>query len=86
MTEILAVFRSRSQAVDCNSRLKRGGIPSALINTPKEANVGCGLSVKFPQNAGTRAKALVTSGRYSAFYGFMTMTTAYGRTYFVRTY
>ena len=40
MTEILAVFRSRSQAIDCNSRLKRYGISATLINTPKEANVG----------------------------------------------
>ncbi|MDE5667261.1 MAG: DUF3343 domain-containing protein [Clostridia bacterium] len=47
MTEILAVFRSRSQAIDCNSRLKRYGISATLINTPKEANVGCGLSLKF---------------------------------------
>ncbi len=46
MTEILAVFRSRSQAADCNTRLKNFGIPTSLVNTPKEANVGCGLSVK----------------------------------------
>lgn len=84
MTEILAVFRSRSQAVDCNSRLRRGGIPSNLINTPKEAGVGCGLSVKFPQNAEMRAKALISSGGYSAFYGFMTMNTNYGRISFKR--
>ena len=82
MTEILAVFRSRSQAMDCNSRLRRGGIPSNLINTPKEANVGCGLSVKFPQSVEMRARALISSGRYSAFYGFMTMNTNYGRTTF----
>lgn len=82
MTEILAVFRSRSQAADCNSRLRRGGIPSSLINTPKEANVGCGLSVKFPQSAEMRARALILGGRYSAFYGFMVMNTNYGRTTF----
>ena len=79
MTEILAVFRSRSQAVDCNSRLRRSGVPSILINTPKEANVGCGLSVKFPPSVEMRARALISGGRYSAFYGFMTMNTNYGR-------
>lgn len=84
MTEILAVFRSRSQAADCNSLLKRYGIPAALINTPKEAGVGCGLSVKFPQSAEMRAKRLVSGGKYSAFYGFMMMNTMYGRTYFLR--
>ena len=82
MTEILAVFRSRSQAVDCNSRLRRGGIPSNLINTPKEAGVGCGLSIKFPQGMEMRARAIISGGRYSAFYGLMTINTNYGRTTF----
>lgn len=82
MTEILAVFRSRSQAVDCNSRLRRGGIPSNLINTPKEANIGCGLSVRFPQSMEMRARGLILSGKYSAFFGFMIMNTGYGRTSF----
>lgn len=82
MTELLAVFRSRSQAADCNSRLRRGGIPSMLINTPKEAGIGCGLSVKFPQNTEMRARAIISGGRYSAFYSFMIMSTNYGRTTF----
>ncbi len=77
MTELLAVFRSRSQAVDCNSRLKMNGIPCALVNTPKEANIGCGLSVKFPANTAPRAKALVLGARYSAFYGFYTVRGRY---------
>lgn len=84
MTEILAVFRSRSQAVDCNSRLRMNGVPSVLINTPKEANIGCGLSVKLPQTSVSRAKAIVMSGKYSAFYGFYAMKTVYGRTFFGR--
>lgn len=71
MTEQIAVFRSRSQAIDCNSRLRAHGVPSSLINTPREANVGCGLSLKFPQNMLPRVKALIASGRYSAFYGFI---------------
>ena len=63
MTEILAVFRSRSQAADCNTRLKNFGIPTSLVNTPKEANVGCGLSVKIPQNLLPRARTLIISAR-----------------------
>lgn len=77
MTEILAVFRSRSQAMDCNTRLRTNGIPSGLVNTPKEANIGCGLSVRIPANAVPRAKALILSARYSAFYGFYTMRGRY---------
>lgn len=84
MTEILAVFRSRSQAADCNSRLRSYGIPSSLINTPKEANVGCGLSVKLPQNMLPRAKSIVLNAKYSAFYGFYSMKNLYGKTFFGR--
>ncbi len=70
MTELIAVFRSRSQAMDCNSRLRALGVPSNLINTPREANIGCGLSVRLPQNMLPRAKAIIANGRYSAFYGY----------------
>ena len=82
MTEILAIFRSRSQAADCNARLKKAGINCVLINTPKEANVGCGLSVKYPESAQRHANARVLAANYSAFYGFMTMTNLYGKIYF----
>ena len=70
MTEQIAVFRSRSQAIDCNNRLRSLGVPSSLINTPREANIGCGLSVKIPQNMLERAKRIIANSRYSAFYGY----------------
>ena len=84
MTEVLAVFRSRSQAIDCNTRLRQYGVPAVLINTPKEANIGCGLSVKFQQSALNRVKALIHGGNYSAFYGFYVMKNVYGRPFFSR--
>ena len=84
MTELLAVFRSRAQAADCNSRLRINGVPSNLINTPKEAGIGCGLSVKIPQNMATREKGIVMQQHYAAFYGFYAMKTLYGRTFFGR--
>ena len=84
MTEILAVFRSRSQAVDCNTRLKKFGIPATIINTPKEANIGCGLSVKFTENFLNRAKTVIKGGNYSAFYGYYIMKSVYGRNFFGR--
>lgn len=71
MTEQIAVFRSRAQAVDCNARLRAGGVPSSLINTPREANIGCGLSVRIPQNMLAQAKVIISGGKYSAFYGFI---------------
>lgn len=82
MTEVLAVFRSRAQAIDCSSKLRANGLPAVIVTTPKEANIGCGLSVRLPQNMLPRAKALILGGRYSAFYGFFTVKTQYGRTFF----
>ncbi len=79
MTYILAIFRSRAQAVDCNIRLKSFGVPSELINTPKEANIGCGLSLKIPRAAADRAKNVLKRANYSAFYGFFIVNNTYGR-------
>ena len=82
MTEILAVFRSRSQAIDCNARLKAMGVPASIINTPREANIGCGLSVKIPINMLERVKMIIRYLNYSAFYGYYRMQKNYGRTIF----
>lgn len=75
MTEQIAVFRSRAQAVDCNLKLRSLGVQSSLINTPREANIGCGLSVKIPHNAVERAKRIIASSRYTAFYGYFRVKT-----------
>ncbi len=80
MTEILAVFRSRSQAIDCNARLRAAGIPAGLINTPKEANVVWWVSLGVPEIAFDRVKVAVRSGGYSAFYGFFKIYSTYGKT------
>ncbi|MBE7088877.1 MAG: DUF3343 domain-containing protein [Clostridiales bacterium] len=79
MIEILAVFKSRAQATDCNARLKGLNINCALIATPKECGVGCGLCVKFSQAVYPRAKAIILRSGYSAFYGFCLMRSVYGK-------
>lgn len=79
MYEIIAIFRSRSQAVDFNSKLRSTGIAAELITTPKEANVGCGLSVKFNKNYAERAKFIIRKSNYSAFYGFYVLNRTYGK-------
>lgn len=70
MTEILAVFRSRSQAMDCNARLRAYNVPATIINTPQEVGVGCGLSLKIPQGSIGAAQRIIAGGKYPAFYGF----------------
>lgn len=71
MTDILAVFRSRTQAIDCLGRLKALQIPARLVSTPREANIGCGLSIRFTLSAAARVKTVITRANYSAFYGYM---------------
>lgn len=73
MTHICAVFRSRSQAIDCVSRLRRLRVAAKLINTPRDANVGCGLSVMFSSDDASRVRNVIKGANYSAFYGFLTM-------------
>lgn len=79
MTEILAVFRSRSQAIDCNMRMRALKIPVRLINTPKEAGIGCGLSLKFSPAVAARVKSYIARANYSAFYGYLKIETPDGR-------
>lgn len=73
MTKLIAVFRSRTQAADCCFRLKRAGVNARLINTPKQANVGCGLSVELPERCGDRCKKIIARANFSAFYGYLTL-------------
>lgn len=44
---VIAVYRSRSISTKVYNYLYSHGITCALVSTPRSANVGCGLSVKF---------------------------------------
>ena len=68
---LLAVFRSRAQALDFIARLKGAGVPVQAVSTPKEAGVGCGVSAKFDGRFRARAGTLLAARKYSAFAGFM---------------
>lgn len=81
MKNILAVFRSRSQALDFISKLRQNGIPAAAVSTPKEANVGCGISARINEAELPRARALAARYRFSAFVGFYAFEFKYGRNF-----
>ncbi len=68
---MLAVVKSRAQALELVSALRAAGVPAQSVSTPKEANVGCGVSVRFEENFFPRVKAAVAKGRYSSFAGYM---------------
>ena len=43
----IASFRSRTQVLRLESALRRAGLSSGIISTPREVAMGCGLSVRF---------------------------------------
>jgi len=76
---ILAVFRSRAQVLDYAGRLYKYGVSAQTVSAPKEANIGCGLCVKFDSAAFARAQAALKLGKYSAFKGFYRIDYKNGR-------
>ncbi len=71
MTYCIAVFRSRSQAIDCRRALAGAGINASVISTPSAAGAGCGLSVKFACRAFKKAQAVIAKQNYPSFYGYL---------------
>ncbi len=47
MEYIIAAFSSRNVTIKAYNYLVSNGITCALVSTPRAANVGCGLSVRF---------------------------------------
>ena len=43
----IAAFRSRQQVMQLQSALRRMGIASSIVTTPRSIAMGCGLSVRF---------------------------------------
>ena len=74
MEYVIVAFRSRSETVKFNAYLQKNGISSQLVNTPKEAQVGCGLSIKISKSSfyivKNAVKFAVNNGGFRTFAGF----------------
>ena len=46
MEKIIIAFRSRSDTLGFADFLRKNGAPVKIVNTPKAAGVGCGLSAE----------------------------------------
>ena len=44
----VAAFRSRQQVLRYEAALRRLGVPTQVVTTPRDISMGCGLSVRFP--------------------------------------
>ena len=84
MEYLVVAFRSRSHTVKFYDMLKKSGIYAEIINTPKDAGVGCGLSVKTNKNAFPAVKNAVHLARLNSFAGFF-LVSVVGRKSVVRT-
>jgi hypothetical protein len=63
---VIAVFKSRTQVMKFYEKLQDYNIRAAVVNTPREASLGCGLSVKVNTwDYGNLMKVLRTDNYYS---------------------
>lgn len=83
MEYIVAAFRSRSETVGFYEYLRDNGVNAEIINTPKEAGVGCGLSVKIRPEIFPLIKRAAIYFKARTFAGFF-LVKSVGGTRFIR--
>lgn len=82
MEYVIAIYRSRNVTIQVYNYLLKSGVTCALISTPRSANVGCGLSVKFGKDALPRVRYALQQGE--TFVGFYLARQNYGGTTITR--
>lgn len=70
MKTILAIFRSRSETLAFANILKSYGENVNIINTPRSANVSCGISAKFSASGLRIASQIIARRNFFTFAGF----------------
>lgn len=79
MEYIVISFRSRAHTVRYAEFLRKSGTYCQIINTPKEAGVGCGLSVRVSVKDFAAAKRAVRITAFTSFAGFFLVKTVGGK-------
>ena len=74
MEYIIVAFRSRTHTLNFSDLLKRNFIKHEIVSTPKEAGVGCGLSVKIDKGYFSVIKKAVNALSLSSFAGYFLVT------------
>ncbi len=70
MNDIIAVFKSRREAIEFGTAMRRNGARVAAVNTPSRISSACGLSVRFRRNDLRTAQRVLSEGDYFSFKGF----------------
>ena len=73
MDYLIVAFRSRSHTIKFANILRERFVAMEIINTPKEAGVGCGLSVKVRKESFELIKRLVVMADFPSFAGFFSV-------------
>lgn len=63
-------YRSRNHSLEFYKILTKNGISANIIDTPKQASIGCGLSVQFKCSQLDKVMYLETKHRFTSFIGF----------------
>jgi len=71
MTYYLATFHSQTQTYEFARLLSSYGVLSSVIQTPRQAQASCGLSVKIPDRFGLEhARFIISRRQFSSFSAF----------------
>ena len=69
MEHVIVAFHVRAQTIAFSSFLKDNGVYNQIVNTPKEAGVGCGLSVQVSPSQLEIVKRALSVGAFNSFAG-----------------
>lgn len=69
MEYLIAVFRARTQTINFANILRNYKIPVLVINTPRNINVSCGISVKFPSIYRNQVEDIINRRNFDTFAG-----------------
>ena len=79
MEYIVIAYKSRAHTVRFAEFLRKNGVYCQIINTPKEAGVGCGLSVRLSVKDHQAARRAVKIIGFTSFAGAFIVKTVGGR-------
>ena len=67
MTFCLAVFRSRNETLYLANMLNSARIRASIVNSPKDAGISCGISVRFEEGFLNAVNRIIASKPFRSF-------------------
>lgn len=66
----IGAFRSRQQVMRFDSALRRAGVKTRIVSTPRDVSIGCGLSVQFDLKDSEKVAQVYRQSRPGNLIGF----------------